>query len=152
MRKPAFLLLLILIVPLLCVAQKAPVPAPSGATPELRLRLPVKRVVLYKNGVGYFEHSTRVRGTQELNIDFTTAQLNDVLKSLTVLDLGGGRISNVRYNSVAPLAERLRALRLPLGEQPTQQEFLNALRGTEGWLRIGRSAEVCLPGRSLLES
>ena len=76
-------------------------------------RLPVKRVVLYKNGVGYFEHSARVHGDQELGIDFTTAQLNDVLKSLTVVDLGDGRISGVRYNSIAPLGERLKALRLP---------------------------------------
>jgi hypothetical protein len=51
-------------------------------------RLPVKRVVLYKNGVGYFEHNARVHGNQELAIDFTTGQLNDVLKSLTVVDLG----------------------------------------------------------------
>jgi hypothetical protein len=36
-------------------------------------RLPVKRVVLYKNGVGYFEHSARVHGNQDLTIDFTTA-------------------------------------------------------------------------------
>jgi hypothetical protein len=90
----------------------------------------VKRVVLYKNGVGYFEHSARVRGTQELNIDFTTAQLNDVLNSLTVVDLGGGRIGGVRFNSIAPLSERLKALRLPLGEATSRDDFLNALRGT----------------------
>ncbi len=93
-------------------------------------RLPVKRVVLYKNGVGYFEHSARVRGNQELGIDFTTGQLNDVLKSLTVVDLGDGRISDIRYNSIAPLDERLRALRLPFGEQITRAEFLSALRGS----------------------
>lgn len=93
-------------------------------------RLPVKRVVLYKNGVGYFEHSARVDGTQELGIDFTTAQLNDVLKSLTVVDLGEGRISGIRYNSIAPLDERLRALRLPFGEQITRSDFLSALRGS----------------------
>src|SRR5579872_5728910 len=76
-------------------------------------RLPVKRVVLYKNGVGYFEHTARVHGTQDLSIDFTTAQLNDVLKSLTAVDLGDGRVSSVRYNSIAPLDERLKSLRLP---------------------------------------
>jgi hypothetical protein len=92
-------------------------------------RLPVKRVVLYKNGVGYFEHSTQVRGNQDLGIDFTTAQLNDVLKSLTVVDLGDGRISGVRYNSTAPLEERLKALRLPFGEEVTRSDFLSALRG-----------------------
>ena len=92
-------------------------------------RLPVKRVVLYKNGVGYFEHSARVQGNQDLNIDFTTAQLNDVLKSLTAVDLGAGRISGVRYNSIAPLDERLKALRLPFGEAVTRADFLSALRG-----------------------
>ena len=92
-------------------------------------RLPVKRVVLYKNGVGYFEHSARVQGNQDLNIDFTTAQLNDVLKSLTAVDLGDGRISGVRYNSIAPLDERLKVLRLPFGEAVTRADFLSALRG-----------------------
>src|ERR1700722_16463684 len=73
-------------------------------------KLPVRRVVLYKNGVGYFEHLGRVRGSQDVHIDFTGAQLNDVLKSLTVLDLSGGRITGVDYNSEAPLARRLGTL------------------------------------------
>jgi hypothetical protein len=70
--------------------------ATSQAVGESSGRLPVKRVVLYKNGIGYFEHSTRVHGNQDLTIDFTTAQLNDVLKSLTAVDLGEGRISGVQ--------------------------------------------------------
>jgi hypothetical protein len=53
-------------------------------------KVPIRRVVLYKNGVGYFEHLGHVRGSQGVHIDFTSAQLNDVLKSLTVLDLSGG--------------------------------------------------------------
>jgi hypothetical protein len=92
-------------------------------------KLPVRRVVLYKNGVGYFEHLGRVRGSQDVHIDFTSAQLNDVLKSLTVLDLSGGRITGVDYNSEAPLARRLGTLRLALGEKTSVSEFLGALRG-----------------------
>lgn len=105
-------------------------------------RLPVKRVVLYKNGVGYFEHSAQVRGSQELAIDFTTAQLNDVLKSLTVVDLGEGRISGVRYNSIAPLDERLKALRLPFGEQVGRTDFLSALRGARVEVRSKNESAV----------
>ncbi len=101
----------------------------SAGESDAGSRLPVKRVVLYKNGVGYFEHSARVHGNQDLAIDFTTSQLNDVLKSLTAVDLGDGHISGVRYNSIAPLDERLKALRLPFGEQITQVDFLAALRG-----------------------
>jgi hypothetical protein len=92
-------------------------------------RLPVTRVILYKNGVGYFEHAGRVRDSQDVNVDFTTAQLNDVLKSLTVLDLGKGRITGVSYNSTAPLEKRLGSLHLPVGENPTTAQFLDALRG-----------------------
>ncbi len=107
---------------------KTPRAEPAAAS-DISARLPVKRVVLYKNGVGYFEHAARVHGTQDLNIDFTTAQLNDVLKSLTAVDLGDGHVSSVRYNSIAPLDERLKSLRLPFGEQVTQAEYLSALRG-----------------------
>ncbi len=53
-----------------------------GAATEPAASLPVRRVVLYKNGVGYFEHLGRVRGNQTVHVDFTSAQLNDVLKSL----------------------------------------------------------------------
>src|SRR6201987_2911091 len=98
---------------------------------------PVGRVVLYKNGVGYFEHLGRVSGSQDVHIDFTSAQLNDVLKSLTVLDLSGGRITGVDYNSEAPLARRLATLRLALGERPTAAEFLGALRGARLEVRSG---------------
>jgi len=110
----------------------SPIPLEESQTPtegDSSSRLPVKRVVLYKNGVGYFEHSARVHGNQDLAIDFTTGQLNDVLKSLTAVDLGEGRISGVRYNSIAPLDERLKALRLPFGEQLTRVDYLAALRG-----------------------
>jgi hypothetical protein len=99
----------------------------SGADPAARL--PVTRVILYKNGVGYFEHSGHVHGSQEVNVDFTTAQLNDVLKSLTVLDLGKGRITGVSYNSTAPLQRQLGSLHLPVGDNPTTAQFLDALRG-----------------------
>lgn len=111
---------------------------PNGSA-DTAARLPVTRVILYKNGVGYFEHSGRVRGSQDVNVDFTTAQLNDVLKSLTVLDLGKGRITGVSYNSTAPLEKRLGSLHLPVGENPTTAQFLDALRGARVEIRNGSS-------------
>jgi len=112
--------------------------APNPATAaDSAARLPVTRVILYKNGVGYFEHAGQVRGSQDVNVDFTTAQLNDVLKSLTVLDLGKGRITGVSYNSNAPLERRLGSLHLPVGENPTTAQFLDALRGARLEVRDG---------------
>jgi hypothetical protein len=120
--------------------------SPNGSS-ESAAKLPVRRVVLYKNGVGYFEHLGRVRGSQDVHIDFTSAQLNDVLKSLTVLDLAGGRITGVDYNSEAPLARRLATLRLALGERPSVSEFLGALRGAR--LEVRGANGPALTGRLL---
>ena len=115
--------------------------APAPSTP-----LPVRRVVLYKSGVGYFEHVGRVRGNQTVTIDFTSGQLNDVLKSLTAMDLDGGRVLGVRYNSEAALDRRLSTLRLPLGPETGRAEFFAALRGARLEIRSGRSR---LTGRLL---
>jgi hypothetical protein len=106
-------------------------PATSAVT------LPVRRVVLYKNGVGYFEHLGRVRGNESINVDFTSAQLDDVINSLTVLDLGDGRVNGISYNSEAPVGERLGSLRLAVGDRATLPQLLDALRGARLEVRTG---------------
>jgi len=109
----------------------------SSTEQAVSARLPLKRVVLYKSGVGYFEHSGQVRGSEDIHIDFTTGQLNDALKSLTAVDLNGGQIGGIRYDSLAPLDQRLRALRLPLGDQSNRTALLNALRGARVQVSAG---------------
>ena len=104
---------------------------PKASPPQAQVvkDLPVRKVVLYKNGIGYFEHAGAVTGNQRVGIDFTSPQLNDVLQSLTVLDEGGGRIAGVNYNSTTPLAEQLKTLSLGMNENPTTTDLFGALRG-----------------------
>ncbi|MBM3812258.1 MAG: hypothetical protein FJW20_11575 [Acidimicrobiia bacterium] len=109
-------------------------------------RLPVRRVVLYKNGVGYFEHLGQVRDRQDVSISFTSGQLNDVLKSLTVLDLGGGRITGVGYGTKDPQDRQMDALRLSVGSKASLTEILGALRGARVELTSGTAT---LRGRLL---
>lgn len=120
----------VVVVALQVLSAQAPAPAaqapPRAVSPS---RLPVRRVVLYKNGVGYFEHLGKVRGNETVTIDFNSSQLNDVLKTLTALDLGSGRVTGVSYNSEAPLEQRLGSLRLPVGQHATLTQLLDALRG-----------------------
>ena len=103
-------------------AVQSPAAPPAGA-------LPVRRVVLYKTGVGYFEHLGNVRNRQDVAIRFTSAQLNDVLKSLTTIDMGNGQVTGISYNSIAPMEQRLGALRIPIGPGATTVDLLAALRG-----------------------
>ncbi len=109
-----------IVVPVVLVAQAAD----AG-----RVVLPIRRVSLYKNGVGFFEHAGTVRGDQAVRIDFTTAQLNDVLQSLTAVDLGGGRIAGAGYNSTTPLEQQLKSLPLGLGGDAGSVDLYGALRG-----------------------
>jgi hypothetical protein len=110
-------------------ATKSSEKLPARQVPQVLQELPVRKVVLYKNGVGYFEHAGSVTGNQRVAIDFTSSQLNDVLQSLTVLDEGGGRIAGVNYNSTTPLAEQLKTLSLGMTDDPTSTELFQALRG-----------------------
>ena len=76
-------------------------------TQSISPALPIRRVILYSNGVAYFERRGTVAGHAEINLPFKQSQVDDVLKSLVVLDLGKGRIGAVSYNSSAPPSARL---------------------------------------------
>jgi hypothetical protein len=85
-----------------------PLPAASkspGADPATLL--PIKRVILYSNGVAYIERRGIVSGDAHVDLSFKQSQVDDVLKSLVVLDLGQGRIGAVSYNSSAPPSAKM---------------------------------------------
>ena len=69
--------------------------------------LPIRRVILYSNGVAYIERRGVVTNHAEVSLSFKQSQVDDVLKSMVVLDLGSGRIGAVSYNSSAPVSSRL---------------------------------------------
>ena len=74
----------------------------TAATRPNTQTLPIRRVILYSNGVAYIERRGMVTGHAEINLSFKQSQVDDVLKSMVVLDLGQGRIGAVSYNSSAP--------------------------------------------------
>lgn len=112
--KPIITMPLILLLAVHICAQsrqprRLPVPQPAPTNVALN-QLPLRRVILYSNGVAYFERRGTVTGRAEINLSFKQSQVDDVLKSLVVLDLGKGRIGAVSYNSSAPADARLREI------------------------------------------
>jgi outer membrane protein OmpA-like peptidoglycan-associated protein len=63
---------------LLCVSLLAA----CGARPRTELTL--RQVVLYQNGIGYFEHTGRPNG-QRIDLAFRRHEIGDVLKTLTIV-------------------------------------------------------------------
>lgn len=97
----------------------------AGDGPALAL----KRVTLYRSGVGYFEHRGTVTGTQRSRLSFEAEQINDILKSMVLLDLSGGRIDSVSYGSKEPLERRLRSFGVDISGAPTIADLFVQLRG-----------------------
>ncbi|OZC03113.1 hypothetical protein [Rubricoccus marinus] len=101
-------------------------PLASGAQPSADV--PVKRVILFTSGVGYFEHDGRVSGDADLTLRFEQSALDDVIKSLVVEDQQG-RVSEVVYPSQAPLERRLQAFAVDLSGVGGIASLLTQMRG-----------------------
>ena len=99
--------------------------------------LPVRQVVLYKHGVGYFERAGELRPGEGARLDFKPSEMNDVLKSLIVQDPSGGKISGIRYDSSEPLAQKLAAFPFALGPGAPLSSFLDMLKGARLDASIG---------------
>ena len=99
--------------------------------------LPIREVILYKHGVGYFERSGDLRAGETARLDFKASDMNDVLKSLTILDRSGGVIGGVRYDAAEPLDKRLQDFPFAVDRQASLAAFLDQMKGARLELRLG---------------
>lgn len=99
--------------------------------------LPIKQVVLYKHGVGYFERLGQVSGEAEINLHFRSTEMNDVLKSLTTLDLTSGLISSISYESTRPLERQLDDVAVRLPEVNAVTGLLEQVKGARVRVELG---------------
>jgi hypothetical protein len=103
-----------------------PVPAPASAPAA---QVPVRAVVLFSSGVGYFEHFGTVTGTTTTELSFKTQQINDILKSLVLQDMDGGSVSTITYPSQDPIGKTLKSFQVDITDNPSLADLLNQLRG-----------------------
>lgn len=101
--------------------------------------MPVTRVVLYKHGVGYFEREGHVEGDGEIALTFKQPEVSDVLKSLTVLDLDGGHIASVSYDSTKPLEQLLADIAFTIPDHESWVGLLPKIKGARVALHSGVS-------------
>ncbi len=104
--------------------------------------VPVTRVVLYKHGVGHFERSAQIAGDATLTLTFKQSEVSDVLKSLTVLDLDGGHVSSVSYDSTKPLEQLLAEVALHIPDQGSLVGLLPQIKGARVQMHTGVSDPV----------
>jgi hypothetical protein len=118
-----------------CRAVLAALPLAIAATLRLAAaepaaaELPLEKVVLYTSGVGYFQHGGTVTGDATVEMSFRAENVNDLLKSMVVEDLGGGTVPAVSYASRDPITKTLGTFAIDLTDDPSIGRILSRLRG-----------------------
>lgn len=108
-----------------------------GLATALAADIPIREVILYKSGVGYFERSGSLRPGESARLDFKASDMNDVLKSLTLDDRNGGKVSGLRYDSSESLEQKLLDFPFKLGDHTALSMFLDQMKGARVEVRYG---------------
>src|ERR1700736_692675 len=99
--------------------------------------IPIREVILYKSGVGYFERAGSLRPGESARLEFKASDMNDVLKSLTLEDRNGGKVSGLRYDSSEPLEQKLADFPFKIGGQAALSQFLDQMKGARVEIKYG---------------
>ena len=92
---------------------------------------------MFKHGIGYFEREGQIEGDEAIELQFKAAEMNDVLKSLTALDLDGGSISSISYESTKPMARLLEEVAIHLPDSNVLTSLIGQIQGTPVSFTIG---------------
>ena len=109
-----------------CIVGAAADPAKNFSADDI----PLKKVTLYSSGVAHYVHEGTVAGSGNIALLFSPAQINDVLKSLVVMDPGAKSLA-VNYQSEDTLRKTLESLKIDLSAATTLYDILKAQKGAE---------------------
>lgn len=103
--------------------------------------LPVRQIVLYKHGVGYFVREGTLQGNS-LTLNFRHDEINDILKSLAVFDSAGGQVLGIHYQTPMDKASRLANSSIHLSEKTSIHDLIRDIRGRQATLTIERNNQT----------
>jgi hypothetical protein len=104
-------------------------PADVAAASRTVPKLPVTGCALFSSGVGYFQREGEIDGNARVDLTFHVGDINDLLKSMVLQDMGGGHIDAVSYDSHDPVDKTLKSFAINLSHNPTLAEILDQARG-----------------------
>jgi len=94
------------------------------------MSLPVKRMVLYKHGVGFIERGESISGNEPIKLNFKRDTMDDILKSLCIFDMGKGRVTGVSYETGEDISVLLAEKAIQV---PDQQALIGLFRQLKGY-------------------
>jgi hypothetical protein len=91
--------------------------------------LKVREVTLFKHGVSFFTLKGKIKGTSTISLEFKKNEMNDVLKSLLVLDMNGGFVSSIAYDADQDIGKVLENVAVDLASKGSFTSLVENFRG-----------------------
>lgn len=105
-------------------------------------KLTVKKVIIFKHGVSYFILEGAQKGVGTFELEFKIEEMNDVLKSLFVLDTSEkGFISSISYDAALDVSQLLKSIMLDIPDRDSFSSLVTQIKGAKASLTIGRDVD-----------
>ena len=105
-------------------------------------KLKVKKVIIFKHGVSYFILEGKQKGSGTFELEFKINEMNDVLKSLFVLDTSeSGYISSISYDAAIETSQLLKSIMLNIPDNDSFSSLITQIKGAKVSLTIGGDVE-----------
>ena len=105
------------------------------------LKLPITRITLYKHGVGFYERRADI-DDKEIELIFRANEMNDILKSLTIIDWGKGKVLGLEYPTPQSQLEKLFSCSIHMNNKRSLRDLLISLCGRRVRLFLGEAIRV----------
>jgi hypothetical protein len=106
-------------------------------------KLKVKRVIIFKHGVSYYILEGILKGNGKFELEFKIDEMNDVLKSLFVLDTSEkGYISSISYDAALETNQLLKTIMLNIPDKDSFSSLITQIKGAEVILTIGGAKKI----------
>jgi outer membrane protein OmpA-like peptidoglycan-associated protein len=102
-----------------------------GAAPPIHTEAALGRVVVYRNGVAYFERRATVKGNR-LTLEVPGRRLDDFLKSLTVEDVRTGKLVPISFPTLDDQDEEV-TIGLELSKDGTHELKITYVTESPSW-------------------
>ena len=100
-------------------------------------KLNVKKVIIFKHGVSYYILEGSVIGTGTFELEFKIDEMDDVLKSLFVLDTSEkGFISSISYDAALETSQLLKSIMLNIPDSGSLSSLITQIKGADVKLTV----------------
>ncbi|MFX0071638.1 MAG: hypothetical protein ACFFAO_11160 [Candidatus Hermodarchaeota archaeon] len=106
-------------------------------------KLNVKKVIIHKTGISFFINEGKIQGNGTFEIEFKIDEMNDVLKSLFVLDTSEkGYISSISYDAALDTSQLLKTIMLNIPDSNSFSSLITQIKGASISLTVGSSEKI----------